>query len=194
MRRFNPLSTALLLLFATLSTLMAMALARDSGSSLPGSVAKAPVRTLPAKSWRPIPANPWDCRLAITLPQATFDRGERICPRLVLTNGSSEPVTIWVSTFASNHRIELFDSGGNEVPLTELGEQARDRFAPRGGRDKNYRVVIPAGGCHEEGTPPDLSQLYRLGSGRFQVKITYHDEQGPTPMKVASNSLAFEVR
>jgi hypothetical protein len=86
------------------------------------------------------------------------------------------------------------DERGEEPPLTEGGRGRRDAFAPNGERGKNIPIEIQPGRSFRERDGIDLNRLYRLAPGRYSVQVTYHDEQGPTPLKLTTGAVAFTVR
>ncbi|MBX6315012.1 MAG: hypothetical protein IRY99_19170 [Isosphaeraceae bacterium] len=130
----------------------------------------------------------------LTVPKEVFRPGEPIPLTLKFDNRSGRPVTIWSSGFWPNHRVVVMDERGEEAPLTDIGKERRDLFAPGGARDKNAPRVLSAGETYREGLDLDVTRLYRLGPGRYHVQVTYHDIQGPTPLRVTSNAAAFEIK
>lgn len=129
-----------------------------------------------------------------SLPREVFRPDEAIPLTLKIENRSPHPVTIWFSGFWPNHRVVVSDDRGKEPPLTSDGKARRDAFAPDGGsRDKNSPHVLGAGKTHQELSDLNVASLYRLGPGRYRVQATYHDLQGPTPLRVTSNAVSFEI-
>lgn len=112
---------------------------------------------------------------------------------LEFVNKSQFPFTFWCSGFWPNHRFEVKDEAGEEAPLTAFGRGCRVAFSPDGGRDKNAPLIIKPGGRYKE-AELDLSKIYRLGVGKYRVRITYDERQGPTPLCVTSNTVAFVVQ
>jgi hypothetical protein len=128
-----------------------------------------------------------------SLPRRQFHAGEPIKLSLHFTNLSDQPVTIWQSGFWPNHRVLLTDEEGREPPLTNEGRERLAAFSPEGERSKNVPRVLQAGRSMVEMRSLDLTELYEVKKGRYRVRVTYHDLQGPTPLRLISNTLAFEV-
>ncbi len=128
-----------------------------------------------------------------SLRKSTFKPLEPIRLETEFKNGSGEPVTIWLSGYWPNHQIIVKDLTGNEPILTKDGEARRRAFAPAGARDKNSPRILKSGEIYREGGV-DLDRLYNLSSNRYTVQIIYQDDQAPTPLKVASETLSFEIK
>ena len=39
----------------------------------------------------------------------------------------------------------------------------------------------------------DMTALYRMSKGRYKAQVVYHDLQGPTPIRVVTKAIEFEV-
>jgi hypothetical protein len=196
--------------FATLAIsamLLVSPIGWNFGSSVGREISAGQGGRHPMGPPRPDAPSTRGCRLELSLPRHAFLRDELIGFDLRLVNASGDPVTIWVSGFWPNHRIIVRDEGGDEAPLTELGRSLMRAFSPGGGRDKNFPRVIQPGDSYDRlsvdrpGVKRDpqrwgygLSDLYQLAAGKYRVEVTYHDERAPTPMKVTSNAVEFEVR
>lgn len=141
----------------------------------------------------------------VTLPARRFAVGETIPFTFTITNNSPRAVVIWSSGFWPNHLIEVWDAAGQTPPLTQAGKLRRRSFAPAGARRMNIPVKLNPGESYprpREGEDPakpvvsgglGLDRLFELKPGTFKVRVTYHDEQSPTPLKVVSPEVAFEV-
>ncbi len=89
--------------------------------------------------------------------------------------------------------------------MTPEGELRRRSFQPAGARRKNAPFVLKPGESwpreqadHEQTERSEsggmgLNELFRLKPGTFKVRVTYHDEQGPTPLKIVSPQVTFKV-
>lgn len=142
---------------------------------------------------RKLPAN--SCRLALKLAQKEYKEGEPIAISLRFRNASSVPVTIWSSGFYVNHNVIVTDDDREVVQTTEFGKRCQEMFdSPSGARGKNFPIEIAPGETCSEGSVADLTRLYVLKPGRYQVRVIYRDEHPPTPVQVTSNSVAFEVQ
>lgn len=91
------------------------------------------------------------------------------------------------------------------MPLTAAGELRRRSFSPRGARRKNHPTELKPGESwppRKEGEDPlkqgesgglGLDRLFELKPGTFTLKVTYHDESAPTPMKLESPAVTFKI-
>lgn len=130
----------------------------------------------------------------VSLATTTFRHSEPIRLEAKFENGSRAPVTIWISGFWPNHRVVVKDKAGQEPALTKEGEARRKAFAPQGGRDKNAPHILNPGEIYRDSIEVDLNRLYRLGPSHYTVEVTYEDDQGPTPLRVTSKAISFEIK
>jgi hypothetical protein len=142
----------------------------------------------------------------VTLPARRFAAGEKVPFAFRIINNSPRAVVLWSSGFWPNHLVEVRDAAGRVVPSTPEGKLRKRSFAPDGARRKNVPIELKPGESWpprpKEGEDPakkggvgglGLDGLFELKPGTFKVKVTYHDEQLPTPLKVASPEVTFEV-
>ena len=141
----------------------------------------------------------------VTLPARRFAAGEKVPFAFKITNNSPRTVVLWSSGFWPNHLVEVWGAAGRAVPLSPEGKLRKRSFAPGGARRKNVPIELklgeswprPKGGedpaKQGEGGGLGLDVLFELKPGTFTVRMTYHDEQPPTPLKVASPEVTFEV-
>lgn len=132
--------------------------------------------------------------LTLKLAQETYAPGKPIQVSSSLRNGTDAEITIWLSGYWPNHRVTVADANGNEPELTKLGKTCRDAFHPNGGRDKNAPHKIRPGDSYAAYPKIDLNTHFQLKPGRYRVVIVYDDSQKPTPMKVTSDALPFEIK
>jgi hypothetical protein len=132
--------------------------------------------------------------LTVSLPKKTFHEGQPIELSLEFKNKRSDSVTIWNSGFWPNHRIDVRGPGEKAPEMTKEGKVRHDAFSPAGPRDKNVPKVLKRGEIYKYGQSVDLANLYRLTPGRYSVKVTYDDRQPPTPLRVNSPTISFEVK
>ncbi len=136
-----------------------------------------------------------ECLLNVRLPKATYERGEKIIPEIEYANQSGRDLSIWSSGFWPNHKVIVKDEAGNSPPLTAKGKQCRDAFAPGGDRDKNSPIIVEAGKIRRAGAEIDVASLFELDPGKqYALEIVYDDRQEPTPLKMNSRAVKFEVR
>jgi hypothetical protein len=131
--------------------------------------------------------------LHIDLPGVEFTAGARIPLSCRIENRSSRQVTLWSAGFWTNHSVRVTDASDREPPLTALGRQRRDAFAPDGPRDKNAPHTLDPGESRSCGAEVDLATLFELGPGRYRVEVRYDDRQPPTPLALVSDSLSFTL-
>jgi hypothetical protein len=110
-----------------------------------------------------------------------------------IRNGTDREVTVWQSGFWPNHRVVVTDEADQEPPLTAFGKTCRAAFDPNGDRDKNSPHIVRPG---ESWTGPgcDLNALYDFKPGIYHVFIVYEDQQKPTPLKLTSDVVAFQLK
>ena len=103
----------------------------------------------------------------------------------------------WVVTqptdFWPNHKVVIKDQDGMEPPMTKKGRSARAVFSPAGDRDKNIPDAVGAGATRNLGCKIDVAEQFHWKRGRYELQVLYHDEQEPTPLRVKSDWVAFEV-
>ena len=131
--------------------------------------------------------------LSASLPSTVFTEGQPVLLSVVYRNGSPEPVTIWSRGVWPNHSVNVSGDDGREPEMTDRGRRRRQAFAPDGGRDKNLPVPVQPGGVYRCASALDLTDLYRLRPGRYTVRVTYHESRGPTPLKLTSGPVGFEI-
>jgi hypothetical protein len=138
----------------------------------------------------------------VTLPARRFIASEKVPFAIKMTNNSPRTVVLWSSGFWPNHRIEVWDEAGRAMPLTPEGELRARSFAPGGARRKNVAIELKPGqswpraaegAAQVERGGLGLDGLFTLKPGTFTVRVTYHDEQPPTPLKVISPKVAFVI-
>jgi uncharacterized protein (TIGR03067 family) len=133
-------------------------------------------------------------RARVSLAKQKYQAGEPIKVHYQVKNGSKEEQTLWSCGFWPNHLILVHDDAGKEPPLTELGQQRRQAFAPGGERDKNVAVKVPAGDEDSAYEIYDPTTLYDLSQpGRYTVQYIYEEKQGGWEGRLPSNAAAFEI-
>ena len=151
------------------------------------------VSSLSGNNPKNFPVNAEEYFLHMNLPKRSFHLGESIVPSLTFQNLAKTDVTIWNSGFWRNHKLVLSNNDGKEPSLTEAGQAARTAFLPAGGRDKNMPVVVVAKSTRNLAYKIDIAKYYRFPKGNYELRILYHDEQEPNPMKLESNVVKFAV-
>lgn len=131
--------------------------------------------------------------LVVSLPKTAYRPGEQITSSIEFRNLGGPEVTIWISGTWPNHKVVVMDEAGVEPPLTDFGKSRRDAFSPGGGRDKNYPRIVKRGEKYRYDVG-DINKLYDLAPGKYRLEVTYDDEQGPTPLRITSNPVKFEVK
>ena len=131
--------------------------------------------------------------LSISTSKRIYRCGEPIPVRIDFKNPTESPVTIWSCGVFFNHRFEVKDRDGNSVPLTQRGIQCRDIFSPGGARFKNIPVQVRKGDSHCVTSHLDLNELFQFQPGQFAVTVTYQDDQPPTPLRLTSKPVRFEM-
>ncbi len=133
-------------------------------------------------------------RARVTLPRDTFAVGEAVPVTYVVKNVSGHEQTLWHCGFWPNHQVLVRDAAGKEPPLSELGRQRRQSFAPGGERDKNVPVAVPPGGEDAAYEKYNLAALYDLSRpGRYTVQYVYEEKHGGWEGRLPSNQAGFEV-
>jgi hypothetical protein len=135
-----------------------------------------------------------DCLLIVRLSKTAYKYGETILAEIEYKNQTDHDLTIWSCGFCPNHQVIVKDEAGVSPPLTTRGEKCRDAFAPAGGRDKNYPIVIEPGKAHLATGKVDVTSFYQLEWGkRYTLEIVYDDRLEPTPLTLTSKPVTFEV-
>jgi hypothetical protein len=89
-----------------------------------------------------------------------------------------------------NHRLEVTDAAGAEVPLTKSGQLMKSAFAPTGPRRKNIAVRLAPGDIDVPLPKLDLRSLLKFGPGTYHLRCLYHDGE----IQVWSNPLTIECQ
>jgi hypothetical protein len=131
----------------------------------------------------------------VTLARKKIAVGKAIQVSYAVKNVSKVEQILWHSGFWPNHQILVRDAAGKEPPLTRLGRQCRDAFAPDGGRDKNVPWKVAAGKEDATEGAYDLAKLYDLTKpGRYTVQYVYEEKQaGGWQGRLPSNEAGFEI-
>ncbi len=169
--------------------MIALGLAIFTGVGAYGTRAMASTKGAPSGS-RPLK----EYSLVVSLPREVFRPGEPIKASIEFRNLAGPEVTIWISGFWPNHKVVVKDEAGVEPPLTDLGKRGRQAFSPGGGRDKNYPHIVKRGGKYSIAANANIAELYDLTPGKYRLEVTYDDEQGPTPLRITSSSVEFQVK
>ena len=155
---------------------------------------------------RKIAPLPGEVVAEVTLPARRFASGEKIPFAFKITNNSPRTVTLWSSGFWPNHLVEVRDAAGRLLPATPEGQLRSRSFAPGGPRRKNAPIKLGPGESWPKlkgGEDParrtefddsfGLDGLFEFQAGTFTVRVTYHDDSPPTPLKLLSREVKFEV-
>lgn len=134
-------------------------------------------------------------RAKVTLARQKFVVGKPIVAAYAVKNVSKAEQVLWHSGFWPNHQILVRDAAGKEPPLTPLGKQCRDAFAPGGERGKNVPWKVGAGKEDATEGAYDLAKLYDLTRpGRYTVQYVYEEKQaGGWRGRLPSNEAGFEI-
>ena len=168
--------------------LIALGLAIFTGVGAYGTRAMASTKGAPSGS-RPLK----EYSLVVSLPREVFHPGEPIKASIEFRNLAGPEVTTWISGFWPNHKVVVKDEAGVEPPLTGIGKICRQAFSPGGARRKNIPNIVKRGGKYSNGAA-DIAELYDLAPGKYRLEVTYDDEQEPTPLRITSNSVKFQVK
>lgn len=131
---------------------------------------------------------------SVKLERRKFNYGDPIVASFEIKNGSAEPITLWLSGFWLNHCVVVRDQTGVEPRLTPMGQERREAFQPNGPRRKNIPLAIKPSKSYQSDLNLNLNDLYRLEPGIYKVEITYDDQQPPTPLRVTSPAVPFEIK
>lgn len=131
----------------------------------------------------------------VSLVRQKFRIGDPIIAAYAVKNVSKADLVLWHSGFWPNHQVLVRDAAGKEPPLTPLGKQCRNAFAPGGGRGKNVPWKVEAGKEDSTEGAYDLTKLYDLGNpGRYTVQYIYEEKQpGGWHGRLPSNAAPFEI-
>jgi len=122
-----------------------------------------------------------------TLPAVT--QGKPIKLRYEVRNWGAKPHSLWHSGFWTNHRVRVYDTDGEELPLTTRGQEVRKAFAPRGKRDKNVDWKLAPGKTDATEGAIDLREFFALSKpGTYLVQVEYEEE-----FRVLSNVLPLRI-
>ena len=135
-------------------------------------------------------------RAKVTLARSKFAVGQPIEVAYAVKNVSKVEQVLWHSGFWPNHQILVRDVAGKEPPLTLMGQQGRDAFAPGGGRGKNVPWKVEPGKEDATEGACDLTKLYDLTRpGRYTVQYVYEERQaGGWQGHLPSNEAEFEIQ
>jgi len=135
-----------------------------------------------------------ECLLIVRLPHATYKRGEKIIPEIEYKNQTNRDLTIWSSGFYTNHKVVIKDEAGDSPRSTAAGTRWRKLFSQGTNRDGSRPIVIAPGKTESAAGPIDVAKLYQLEAGeRYALELIYDDVTGPTPLKMTSKAVKFEV-
>ncbi|MDR3622473.1 MAG: hypothetical protein P4L85_24190 [Paludisphaera borealis] len=135
-----------------------------------------------------------ECLLLVSLPKTTYKRGEKIIPEIVYKNQGGRDLTIWNIGFFGNHQVVIKDEAGDSPPLTAAGTRCREAFSQGRIRDRSKPTVIKPGKSYLVALKLDVASLYQLESGKqYALEIVYDDHSEPTPLKLTSKAVRFEV-
>jgi hypothetical protein len=107
-----------------------------------------------------------------------------------IKNLSDKERVVWNCGFWPNHRLEVTDAAGAEVPLTQSGQLMKSAFAPTGPRRKNIAVRLAPGDIDVQLPKLDLRPLFNFGPGTYHLRCLYHDGE----VQVWSNPLTIECQ
>lgn len=117
--------------------------------------------------------------LSIEIPQNCYSQGSAMLIKLKITNKLDNAITFWRSSFLVNHRIYLIDNNGVPVKLTEYYEHLLKEIELSGDEriGKNYPTTLASGDSCEYSAEINISDLFKMRSGSYEVYVTYNDFQ-----------------
>jgi hypothetical protein len=127
---------------------------------------------------------------SLAADKLTFATDQPVEVRFRIKNVADKEQTVWNCGFWPNHRLEMTDAQGAEVPMTEKGKQTKAAFAPTGPRRKTIPVTLAPAAMDEQTPKLDLRQYFQIAPGTYRVRCLYHEG----PVKVWSNLLTIECR
>ena len=123
-----------------------------------------------------------------------YGRGDPIVLHLSVVNNTERDITIWRTSFFTNHRIVIKNARGMFPEMTENGRRASRLFDPGVERMGNFPVLLAPGKRDKTLDAVTLSDLFVLPEGTYYANIIYEDYQCTGFSGIlCSNEIAFEV-
>ena len=139
-------------------------------------------------------AGPKPFSLTISTPLPVVKSGAEVNVKIVITNSSSQPITIFKNNPACNYGLDVRDSKGNPMPMTKAGREADDCLKGLGVRITGRNIMAtlkPNESTDEELNITALREMRR--PGRYLVKVTRDIPKELGTGTVVSNAIAVTV-
>jgi hypothetical protein len=109
----------------------------------------------------------------ISLDKTEYRSGEPILVRFLVRNVGARSQVLTRSGFWPNHKLIVIDLATNtELPLTDLGQEARTVFNADGSARKTFSVTIEPGATDLPYGPFDIRDYFQLESTRsYSLRI-----------------------
>jgi hypothetical protein len=132
--------------------------------------------------------------LTLSTPISVVKSGAEVTVKIVITNISTQPITIAKNSPACNYGLDVREGKGNLVPMTRAGRGADDclKGLGRGLMGMNVAVTVkPNESTDEELNITALREMRR--PGRYLVKVTRDIPKELGKGTVVSNTIAITV-
>ncbi len=109
----------------------------------------------------------------ISIEKTEYRRGEPILVRFLVRNVGAHPQVLTRSGFWPNHKLIVIDRVANaELPLTEVGQEARKVFNADDALRKTFSVTVEAGEADLPYGPFDVRDHFQIDSTRsYSLRI-----------------------
>jgi hypothetical protein len=130
----------------------------------------------------------------ISLDKTEYRSGEPILVRFLVRNVGARPQVLTRSGFWPNHKLIVIDlATSTELPLTDLGQQARTVFNSDGSSRKTFSVTIEPGAADLPYGPFDVSNYFQIESTRsYSLRIQCLYVHGPVHLRSGATDIRVE--